>query len=447
VIDPGGILRRSLLLVTPPQPATPFPKQHVCNDSTQTLLSFGFRSTLLYLQHQGIEAGFTEAGELRLGDRIIPRIGPNIGGYRNADTAGYQVLLNYRSKHNAAALVSLLDVIEGRVGPELVRDRIVMLGYTTPQSKDDFYTPFSSSRRDNQKMPGVVVHAQSASQLLSTVLDGEPLLWVWPKPVELLWIVSWSVVGGLLGWYLRHPAAFAMVVVLGVGGLYAAGLGLFFRGGWIPVVPPAITFLGTAVGVVLLDRFNNSPYGQQVYRKVKTLLHLDIEIDEDKLEKQVTEITESDYFRDLQDKVKTLRDGGSASQDFSNQAVPSWSSDIVASLDDNDSYPDDSLDALNLLLAPEAPSPTQDIGVAKALPVSADDDGLDFLSDLNRDAQQLKQQLKGQASSPPHSPFTLDEAFCRCGDTSEATATYVNFIDQEIKTLKQSIRAQISQQA
>jgi adenylate cyclase len=472
VIDPGGILRRSLLLVTPPQPAKPFPKQHVCNDPTQTLLSLGFRSTLLYLQAQGIEAGFTEAGELYFGPTIIPKIGPNTGGYRNADTAGYQVMLHYRSAANAVEQISLLDLLDGQVDPALVRDRIVMLGYTTPQAKDDFYTPFSSARSDKQKMPGVVVHAQSASQLLATVLDGQPLLWVWPHPAELLWIVGWSLLGGILGWYSRHPAAFALVIVLGAGGLYAVSLAIFFQGGWIPVVPPALTFLGTAVGVVLLDRFNNSAYGQQVYRTVKTLLHLDIEIDEDKLEKQVAEITESDYFRDLQDKVKTLREGGPSLDSPFDSAVPGWPGDDALA-PGAAAHLDSDLEALNLLLAPDPLVPPQRDPLATQ-DHAPTDDGLEFLNDLNREAQQFKQQrteaiavaqdpppadddgrgflddLTQEAQglkppSSPYSPFTLEDAFCRCGDTSDATARYVNFIDHEIKQLKQSLRDRVGQ--
>jgi adenylate cyclase len=368
--------------------------------------------------------------------------------------------------------VSLLDVLEGRVESAQVRNRIVMVGYTTPQSKDDFYTPFSSARSDRQKMPGVVIHAQSASQLLSTVLDGKPLLWVWPLPAELVWIVAWSFFGGVLGWYLRHPGAFALVAIVGAAGLYGISLAIFFQGGWIPVVPAALTFLGTAVGVVLLDRFNNSAYGQQVYRKVKTLLHLDIEIAEDKLEKQVAEITESDYFRDLQDKVKSLRDTDSADDGSLGQAIAGGSGVGGQGPTANDD--DVHLDALKQLLAPEQSSPKPALAsptsapggsefeefdfftdisrdaqqfkrqVQKvAAPAQPDDDGLDFLKDLNRDAQQLKQTLKGEA--PCSSPLTLDDAFCRCGDTSPATILYINFIEQEIKKLKQSIGDQNAQ--
>jgi hypothetical protein len=63
--------------------------------------------------------------------------------------------------------------------------------------------------------------------------------------------------------------------------------------------------MATAVGVILLERFGKTTYGQTVYRQVKQFLH--IEIDEDKLQKQVAEITETDYFQDLQSTVKNLR--------------------------------------------------------------------------------------------------------------------------------------------
>jgi hypothetical protein len=73
---------------------------------------------------------------------------------------------------------------------------------------------------------------------------------------------------------------------------------------------------------------------------------------------------------------------------------------------------------------------------------AAEDDGLGFLTDLNREARQLKRQLKAETPSAPYQPFTLDIAFCRCNDTSAATAAYVAFIDHEIKALHQSIRDQ-----
>jgi hypothetical protein len=314
VVDPGGILRRSLLMTGIPEPESQFLKQHPCNQSGVTLLSLSFRAALRYLESQGFKADFDEKNQVKFGLQVISQIRPYSGSYQRADTGGYQLMLRYRASKQAVEEVSLTDLLIGKVEEEQIRDRIVFIGYTTPQAKDDFYTPYSVGKEDEQKMPGVIVHAQSTSQILSAVLDDRSLIWVWSNGVEIIWIYTWAIIGGFLGWYFRHPGIFAVIFLGGAAILFGLCWLTFIQGGWVPLVPAGITLLGTAIGVILLDRFNNSAYGKQVYQKVKTFLRLEIEIDENKLQEQVSEITETDYFKDLQDKVKTLRQTVSASE-------------------------------------------------------------------------------------------------------------------------------------
>ncbi len=68
-------------------------------------------------------------------------------------------MLNYRSARQATEFVTLTDVLTNQVDPELIRDRIIYIGYLTPQAGDDFYTPYSQAQTDDQKMPGVEIHA------------------------------------------------------------------------------------------------------------------------------------------------------------------------------------------------------------------------------------------------------------------------------------------------
>ncbi len=308
IVDAGGTLRRSLLIMDPPT-ASGLAKirPHYCSTSTKPLISLSLQTVLKYLAAESIPVGFTAANEMRLGSKVFPRLHRNIGGYRNADAEGYQLMLRYRSEERAVQQVSALDILENKVPAELIRDRIVFVGYTTPLVKDDFYTSYSGRKQDRQKMPGVIVHAQSASQLLAAVLDGRSLIWVWPWSAEVAWIWVWAVGGGIVAWYLRHPLRLVLVMATVSGVIYGLCFLVFMQGGWIPLVPSLFACVGSAVGVVLFDRFNNSAYGQAVYQKVKTFLKLEVEIDETKLEQQVAEITESDYFKDLQDTVKTLR--------------------------------------------------------------------------------------------------------------------------------------------
>ncbi|MCA1994392.1 MAG: CHASE2 domain-containing protein, partial [Coleofasciculus sp. S288] len=308
-IDLGGTLRRSTLVTQPPSPETPFPKKHLCNDPSEQLLSLPFQLSRLYLQPQGIEPELTEEGELKMGSTVFKRLEENSGGYQNADARDYQMLINYRSPRQVSEQVSLLDVLNDKIHPELVRDRIVLIGSVASSNKDAFYTPYSAGLNDAQKMPGVVVHAQIVSQILSAVLDGRPLIRYWPQWAEFLWIWSASLVGGLVAWYIRHPWRFALAEGAAIGVFVGACYGLFLVGVWVPLVPPALALVGTAVGVVSADRFRN--YAGTIYQGVKKgvqgLLKIEVQIDKEKKEKQVAEITESDYFKTLQQRAITLR--------------------------------------------------------------------------------------------------------------------------------------------
>lgn len=146
VVDRGGILRRNLIVAAPPNGANST-GTHLCNTSGNLLFSLGLQLALAYLRQEGIELEQTETGELRLGDTVIPRLEGNMGGYQGVDTAGYQIMLNYRGVTEAIPQVSLGDLLAGAVPPEQIRDRIVLIGATTPEAKDNFYTPYSGRDR------------------------------------------------------------------------------------------------------------------------------------------------------------------------------------------------------------------------------------------------------------------------------------------------------------
>lgn len=309
VIDRGGTLRRTLLLAEPLKEAsadatTPI---HLCSDPEAQLFSLSLQLTLRYLAAEGIEPEITPDQTIKLKDTLLTRLPGNFGGYHSVESDGYQLLLGFRSARNAVNQVSLTEMLSGSVSPDLIRDRIVLIGATTPEAKDNFYTPYSVAQNDSQKMPGVIVHAQAVSYLLSTVLDGRPILWSWSTLGEGGWIVVWSIGGALLAGYIRQPIAFILGNSILLAGLYGLCYLLFVHGGWIPVVPAALGLVIASGGVLLLDRFNSSDYGKAVYQQVKSLLRLDIEIDAARLDEQVSEITETDYFTTLQQQARELR--------------------------------------------------------------------------------------------------------------------------------------------
>ena len=152
---------------------------------------------------------------------------------------------------DVAEKVTLKDVLTGKLKPEKVKNRIVLIGITAQSAGDFFPTPYSTGRGYYQEMPGVIVHAQMVSQILSAVLSGRPLLWVWPSWGEVLWVYSWSVVGGLLAWRIRHPVRLGLAGVSAVGVLYGLSFGLLTQGGWVPLVPSALALVVTGCSVVV----------------------------------------------------------------------------------------------------------------------------------------------------------------------------------------------------
>lgn len=303
-VDAGGTVRQGMVLAIPQKSKLPAPSEHICNyaNPENQLPSLSFQMVVRYLQTKDIEPELTKSGEIKLKSTLLKRLTPKSGGYQNLKTGDYQILLNYRSAKNAVKQVSLSELLADKVPATAIKGKIVLVGYTAAIVKDTFYTPYSAGAADNQKMPGVVVHAQNASQILSAVLDKQPLLWYWHEWQENLWIFGWTVLGATLAWQIRKP----WLLVLGGGVAIAILVGtsylIFIQAGWIPLVPPLIGLLASITSVVLIDR-----YAATIVKTVKGFLKINVEIDEKKKNEEVAAIVESDYFLDLQQKAKGLR--------------------------------------------------------------------------------------------------------------------------------------------
>ena len=319
-VDPGGILRRALLFMKPPEiKGNSLPKKHLCNDSSQVLGSFNLQIALHYLEREKIYPQLASDQSLWLGKTQLKPLESNDGGYKNADSRGYQILINYRSSQ-VANQVKLTDILEGKIDPNLVKDKIVLIGYTTDSVKDLFYTPYSGQKQSNQFMPGIVAHAQVVSQILSTVLDNRPMFWFWPEWAEILWISGWSIVGGTLASRMTHPVRLTLTFGAMLFGCCACSFGIFLLGGWVPVAAPAIALIVTGGSIISADRFNKAGYGRAISDRVKQVFK--IEIDQAKKDQQVAEITESDFFKELQQKRDKLRVSKKETSEKSDSQAP-----------------------------------------------------------------------------------------------------------------------------
>jgi CHASE2 domain-containing sensor protein/class 3 adenylate cyclase len=255
LIDPDDVVRRNLLFA---------------ENETGSLYSFSLQLTLAYLESQGLSLQESEShpGSAQLGKAAFLRLNPNSGGYQTIESTGYQILFNYRSAENGARQISVSEVLSGQFDPSWVKDKIVIIGSTAPSLKDAFTTPYSAMLKKNHKMAGVLIHSQMVSQLLDAATGERPLFWFWPEWAEVLWLIGWIVVGGVLGRLSYHPLALSVGIVGSLGTLFGICFYLFTNAGWVPMASPALGFI-LAVGVVVSHR---SHQAQQKHQIVMTLL-------------------------------------------------------------------------------------------------------------------------------------------------------------------------------
>ena len=240
VQDGDGVIRRHLLAVEPEAP---------CESPS----SFSVLLAMRYLQDEGIEPEFTAAGELVLGEAVVPRLSGQTGAYRRADLAGYQTLLNYRATAAVAEHVSLREVLGEGFELERMRDRLVMVGTIAPSFNDNRWrTAYRGGLAGERTMAGVEVQAHMVSQLLGAALDGRPLLRVWPDWAEGLWLVGWCLAGGIGAWWFGGRRVWLVVVMVG-GAIVWFGCcwGGLLLGLWMPILLPVVGG-GVGAGLVFL---------------------------------------------------------------------------------------------------------------------------------------------------------------------------------------------------
>ncbi len=280
IIDADGKVRRGLLALTTP--------------AGEVVEGLGAALALRYLKTEGIGLTVVDPDHerYRLGKAVLTPFLANDGGYVRADDGGYQFLINFRGTTDRFLRVSIADILAERVPPNWARDRLVLIGTSAESLRDDFLTPYSSRLSQfPDLMPGVVLHANIASQLLSAALEGRPLIRVWHPLGEWVWIVMWASLGSVLGWQLRsqkltqpYPSSYGILLGLAIGTLTLGGSAYvaFLQGWWIPTVPPLLALWGAAVAmtgyVASLERADRQTmmqlFGRHVTPKIAEVIWL-----------------------------------------------------------------------------------------------------------------------------------------------------------------------------
>jgi CHASE2 domain-containing sensor protein len=162
-------------------------------------------------------------------------------------------LLNFRGTEKDFRTIELEKVLNNQIPQDFFRDRVVLIGVTAESLKDLFDTPYSGGLFPiPEQMPGVIIHANIVSQLISSAMDGRTLIHTWSDPVEYAWIFACILLSTTLSWWIKSPKLILLGLILSssilIGGFYLA----FVFGWWLPIVPSLLAAGGSAIAVMII---------------------------------------------------------------------------------------------------------------------------------------------------------------------------------------------------
>lgn len=245
LIDTDGKQRRSLLGTS--------------NRQNQWRFSSQLKLAKTYLKTQGIPLKNVEGDQygMRFGKTQLPRFHSNSGGYVQTDADGSQILINFRHLRKPFHKVSLTEIQSGKINPDWIRGKIVLIGMTSPSVKD--YATSSAINSENAALNyGVEIQAHIVSQLISAALDNRPMINVWADIWEYLWILFWGVLGLNIGRVIRNPFKNIFYIAIASICLILICYGLIIIGWWVPIVPTFFTLVFNGVGLAAFYQYDES---------------------------------------------------------------------------------------------------------------------------------------------------------------------------------------------
>ena len=236
VLDEDGFVRRGLLYLAG-------------RGNVESSLSL--QSVRLHLKRQGIVPAPAAQDDpvLKLGSTVFRPLTSSFGGFHEIDAQGYQFLLDFRRAPSEIPFVAASDLFDGKVAPELIKGKILLVGVTSEQVKDHFILPVSGSSTQRATF-GVILHALATDQILrlaSGVNAPTRSLNQWQESMLVV------IVTALVAFAVARRTRPSAYIFLGLGsGVLCLVIGYFalVLDWWLPSVPMALATVLTALAVL-----------------------------------------------------------------------------------------------------------------------------------------------------------------------------------------------------
>ncbi len=239
--------------------------------------SLALRLVRKYLKAERIEleTGKNDQNTIMIRGIELPRIVQNFGGYVGVDDGGLSILMNFRNNSQPFHIVSLRNILNGTVDAKLLRDRIVLVGNRNTSAGDIFYTSALPNLKLSGQIYGIDYHAHVISQILSTAIDGRPMLNSWGDIGEYSWIFIWGFLPIAIGRLTQ--SVWRNILSVGVAGVGLCSCGyvmLWVWGIWIPVAPSLLILAVNGVGLSAFAFYQHDKFlRSQINERQNTIQH------------------------------------------------------------------------------------------------------------------------------------------------------------------------------
>jgi CHASE2 domain-containing sensor protein len=163
----------------------------------------------------------------------------NSGGYHlpYKEAQGYQILTNYRKSYIPSYSLRTLLSLEESDLKNLVKDKLLLIG-VDKKNVDRHVTPLNLRAHDT--LPGILIHLQMSKNIISSVLeDDDSIIWL-PEAIDNIWILVWSVTGGLIVVLVNSLQRRVIALFLSQTILCGIAFYALVENVWIPLIPATL---------------------------------------------------------------------------------------------------------------------------------------------------------------------------------------------------------------
>ena len=241
--------------------------------------SFGTSLAFFYLSKESIAFKLKE-NQYYVGQATISPLLESTGGYWNGNLGGYQIILNYRGGIDKFNQITFSQILSNKFDFSLIKDKIVIIGSLSDADQDTFFTPESKNSQGIQGIPGIVIHANHVSQLVSSALDGRPLLKPRSKIEEMVFIFLVTVFAILLCFILVNIlvkfediipswSLYLIIPLLITVAILVCNYILFLQGWWLPTVS---TVISSSISSIMLLNYLHEKSKHRMFFDLETSL-------------------------------------------------------------------------------------------------------------------------------------------------------------------------------